>query len=173
MLVNWWSLSTPFVCGGYSSNTYISVKSCLSLRTFHNQIIKLYGKIAAFMCCNYQSVSVNHSASVMDRGSVGADCVCTWQCTIYTMQMCCVLCIVCLQFPKFAEIVNLTLPNGTKRQGQVLEVSGNKAVVQVKENVLSTVYHLLPPKFSLFPVYSVFCVVDLKRWCEFGCLDKM
>ena len=37
-----------------------------------------------------------------------------------------------LQFPKFAEIVNLTLADGSKRSGQVLEVSGAKAVVQVE-----------------------------------------
>ena len=37
------------------------------------------------------------------------------------------------QFPKFAEIVNLTLQDGSKRSGQVLEVSGSKAVVQVFE----------------------------------------
>ncbi len=37
------------------------------------------------------------------------------------------------QFPKYAEIVNLTLPDGTKRSGQVLEVSGRRAVVQVFE----------------------------------------
>ena len=36
-----------------------------------------------------------------------------------------------MQFPKFAEIVNLTLSDGSKRSGQVLEVSGSKAVVQV------------------------------------------
>jgi V-type H+-transporting ATPase subunit B len=36
------------------------------------------------------------------------------------------------QFPKFSEIVNLTLPDGTIRQGKVLEVQGKKAVVQVK-----------------------------------------
>lgn len=36
-----------------------------------------------------------------------------------------------VKFPKYAEIVNLTLPDGTQRSGQVLEVSGNKAVVQV------------------------------------------
>jgi V-type H+-transporting ATPase subunit B len=36
------------------------------------------------------------------------------------------------QFPKYAEIVNLTLPDGTKRSGQVLEVTGSKAVVQVR-----------------------------------------
>ncbi|MGH0153865.1 UNVERIFIED_CONTAM: hypothetical protein FKN15_025689 [Acipenser sinensis] len=38
-----------------------------------------------------------------------------------------------LNFPKYAEIVHLTLPDGTKRSGQVLEVSGSKAVVQVFE----------------------------------------
>ncbi len=37
-----------------------------------------------------------------------------------------------LQFPKYAEIVGLTLSDGSKRSGQVLEVSGSKAVVQVK-----------------------------------------
>ena len=36
-----------------------------------------------------------------------------------------------VKFPKFAEIVNLTLPDGSQRAGQVLEVSGSKAVVQV------------------------------------------
>jgi V-type H+-transporting ATPase subunit B len=36
-----------------------------------------------------------------------------------------------VKFPKYAEIVNLTLPDGTQRSGQVLEVSGSKAVVQV------------------------------------------
>jgi V-type H+-transporting ATPase subunit B len=35
------------------------------------------------------------------------------------------------EFPKYAEIVSLTLPDGTIRSGQVLEVSGSKAVVQV------------------------------------------
>ncbi len=38
-----------------------------------------------------------------------------------------------VKFPKFAEIVSLTLPDGTQRSGQVLEVSGSKAVVQVFE----------------------------------------
>ncbi|TRY65443.1 hypothetical protein DNTS_008774 [Danionella cerebrum] len=37
------------------------------------------------------------------------------------------------QFPRYAEIVHLTLPDGTKRSGQVLEVTGSKAVVQVFE----------------------------------------
>ncbi|XP_020825251.1 V-type proton ATPase subunit B, brain isoform [Phascolarctos cinereus] len=38
-----------------------------------------------------------------------------------------------VKFPKYSEIVLLTLPDGTKRSGQVLEVSGSKAVVQVFE----------------------------------------
>lgn len=38
-----------------------------------------------------------------------------------------------VKFPKFAEIVNLVLADGTERTGQVLEVSGSKAVVQVFE----------------------------------------
>uniref|UniRef100_A0A8C9YCN0 ATPase H+ transporting V1 subunit B2 n=1 Tax=Sander lucioperca TaxID=283035 RepID=A0A8C9YCN0_SANLU len=38
-----------------------------------------------------------------------------------------------VKFPKYAEIVHLTLPDGTRRSGQVLEVSGSKAVVQVFE----------------------------------------
>ena len=35
--------------------------------------------------------------------------------------------------PRFSEIVNLTLADGSQRRGQVLEVSGNKAIVQVFE----------------------------------------
>ena len=35
--------------------------------------------------------------------------------------------------PMFAEIVNLTLSDGSKRKGQVLEVAGSRAVVQVFE----------------------------------------
>ena len=38
-----------------------------------------------------------------------------------------------VKFPRFAEIVSLTLPDGSKRSGQVLEVSGKKAIVQVFE----------------------------------------
>lgn len=38
-----------------------------------------------------------------------------------------------VKFPKFAEIVNLTLNDGTIRAGQVLEVSGSRAIVQVFE----------------------------------------
>ncbi len=38
-----------------------------------------------------------------------------------------------LQKPKYSEIVNLRLGDGQTRRGQVLEVDGKKAVVQVFE----------------------------------------
>lgn len=38
-----------------------------------------------------------------------------------------------VKFAKYGEIVNLTLGDGSNRQGQVLEIAGNKAVVQVFE----------------------------------------
>jgi V-type H+-transporting ATPase subunit B len=38
-----------------------------------------------------------------------------------------------VQKPMFAEIVNLKLGDGSIRRGQVLEVDGSKAVVQVFE----------------------------------------
>eukprot|EP01095_Lingulamoeba_sp_RSL-Kostka_P017326 TRINITY_DN892_c0_g3_i1.p1 TRINITY_DN892_c0_g3~~TRINITY_DN892_c0_g3_i1.p1 ORF type:complete len:539 (-),score=215.71 TRINITY_DN892_c0_g3_i1:80-1696(-) len=38
-----------------------------------------------------------------------------------------------VRLPRFAEIVNLTLKNGSIRKGQVLEVVGSKAIVQVFE----------------------------------------
>ncbi|ODQ56336.1 vacuolar ATP synthase subunit B [Saitoella complicata NRRL Y-17804] len=38
-----------------------------------------------------------------------------------------------VKYPRYNEIVNLTLPDGTRRVGQVLEVRGKKAVVQVFE----------------------------------------
>ena len=38
-----------------------------------------------------------------------------------------------LQFASYNEIVQLTLPDGSRRGGQVLEVQGKKAIVQVFE----------------------------------------
>jgi len=38
-----------------------------------------------------------------------------------------------VKLPKYSEIVNLTLGDGEKRQGQVLEIHGNTAVVQIFE----------------------------------------
>ena len=37
----------------------------------------------------------------------------------------------CVKKPMYAEIVNITLGDGSQRKGQVLEVQGDKAVVQV------------------------------------------
>ena len=36
-----------------------------------------------------------------------------------------------VKFPKYAEIVNVKLGDGTVRKGQVLEVNGKRAIVQV------------------------------------------
>jgi len=38
-----------------------------------------------------------------------------------------------VKLPKYSEIVTITLKNGEKRQGQVLEISGKQAVVQIFE----------------------------------------
>ncbi|KAF1924706.1 V-type ATPase [Didymella exigua CBS 183.55] len=38
-----------------------------------------------------------------------------------------------VKFPRFNEIVSLTLPDGTERSGQVLEARGDRAIVQVFE----------------------------------------
>lgn len=38
-----------------------------------------------------------------------------------------------VKLPKYAEIVDITLGSGEKRQGQVLEIAGDKAIVQVFE----------------------------------------
>ena len=38
-----------------------------------------------------------------------------------------------VKFPRYNEIVNLTLPDGSVRAGQVLEVRGDRAIVQVFE----------------------------------------
>lgn len=42
-----------------------------------------------------------------------------------------------VKFPKYAEIVQLRLADGTYRSGKVLEVSGSKAVVQVRNCLYS------------------------------------
>lgn len=39
--------------------------------------------------------------------------------------------VLVFQGPKYQEIVNIRLGDGTTRRGQVLEVDGEKAVVQV------------------------------------------
>ena len=36
-----------------------------------------------------------------------------------------------VKFPRYSEIVNIRLGDGTLRKGQVLEIAGKRAVVQV------------------------------------------
>lgn len=38
-----------------------------------------------------------------------------------------------VKFPKYSEIVNVNMADGTQRKGQVLEINGKKAVVQIFE----------------------------------------
>ena len=39
-----------------------------------------------------------------------------------------------VKFPKYSEIVNVRLGDETVRRGQVLEINGNRAVVQIFED---------------------------------------
>lgn len=65
------------------------------------------------------------------------------------------------KFPRYAEIVTLTLPDGSKRSGQVLEITGSKAVVQVS--------HLVKHNIVEFPcvyitsngdLHQIFCSIS-------------
>jgi vacuolar-type H+-ATPase subunit B/Vma2 len=51
------------------------------------------------------------------------------------------------QGPKYQEIVNIRLGDGTTRRGQVLEVDGEKAVVQVSAFSMHNHHLYLPPIF--------------------------
>uniref|UniRef100_A0A093XU86 Vacuolar proton pump subunit B n=1 Tax=Talaromyces marneffei PM1 TaxID=1077442 RepID=A0A093XU86_TALMA len=42
-----------------------------------------------------------------------------------------------VKFPRYNEIVSLTLPDGTERSGQVLEARGNRAIVQVRKTIIA------------------------------------
>jgi V-type H+-transporting ATPase subunit B len=71
-----------------------------------------------------------------------------------------------VKFPKYAEIVNLRLHDGTIRSGQVLEVSGSKAVVQV--SWLLQYYSRLYIKNALLKVFEGTSGIDAKNTvCEF------
>ncbi|XP_039189806.1 V-type proton ATPase subunit B, kidney isoform [Crotalus tigris] len=53
-----------------------------------------------------------------------------------------------VKFAQYAEIVNFTLPNGTPRSGQVLEVAGSKAIVQVFEGTSGIDAHKTTCQFT-------------------------
>ena len=69
-----------------------------------------------------------------------------------------------VKLPKYAEIVNLTLKNGEKRTGQVLEIHGKQAIVQVsvhthivaRAGLLSSLLGAAPASF--FPLSRAGCV---------------
>ena len=52
------------------------------------------------------------------------------------------------KFPSYNEIVTLTLPDGSKRGGQVLEVQGKKAIVQVFEGTTGVDVKLTHVEFT-------------------------
>ena len=55
-----------------------------------------------------------------------------------------------VKFPKFAEIVNVCLSDGSVRKGQVLEIAGKRAVVQVALLLSrSSKVHLVSITFTL------------------------
>lgn len=64
-----------------------------------------------------------------------------------------------VKFPRFAEIVNVCLSDGTVRKGQVLEIAGKRAVVQVLSPLL---------RFSKEPRESIISILTVnsqeKQW---------
>ena len=53
-------------------------------------------------------------------------------------------------FNRYAEIVNVKLGNGQTRKGQVLEIAGRKAVVQVSSIVIYA-----PPPFAIWELLEL------------------
>lgn len=77
-----------------------------------------------------------------------------------------------VKFPKFAEIVNVCLQDGSVRKGQVLEISGKRAVVQVTLSSYS--------RFSKARQELIICILTVnsrdRPWrCPFQkkCLEEL
>jgi len=69
-----------------------------------------------------------------------------------------------VKFPKYAEIVNVRLGNGTVRKGQVLEIKGKQAVVQVSINFI----HLSQSFCFFIQIFEGAAGIDnLNTTCEF------
>ena len=64
-----------------------------------------------------------------------------------------------VKFPRYAEIVNVKLGNGQNRKGQVLEIAGRKAVVQV------SIVQLLDSFFTDSPYFK--CARQLPSMLNF------
>lgn len=75
-----------------------------------------------FFCTDYRTVAgVNGPLVILDNIKVLFKMLNVIECSLMWVK----------QAPKFDEIVTLTLGDGSQRKGQVLEVSGKRAVVQV------------------------------------------
>lgn len=61
---------------------------------------------------------------------------------------------------RYAEIVNIVLGDGQRRKGQVLEIAGKRAVVQV-----SLALRQLGHFHYVGAFFSLFCL-DLRRYCR-------
>lgn len=73
-----------------------------------------------------------------------------------------------VKFPQYAEIVKLTLPNGEKRTGQVLEVTKDKAVVQVWLKMQIKFNFPIKKNFNFLKVFEGTSGIDAKNTiCEF------
>ena len=60
-----------------------------------------------------------------------------------------------VKFPKYAEIVNVRLGNGTIRKGQVLEIKGKQAVVQVSSIFITYILLEIGASVSQIEQYKI------------------
>lgn len=83
-------------------------------------------------------------------------CICMYHDTINIYIICGLF--IPFQGPKFQEIVNIRLGDGSTRRGQVLEVDGEKAVVQVIQLYSAMFNTLWPSVASLLQCPPLQCV---------------
>lgn len=121
--------------------------------------------INLYVCTEYRTVSgVAGPLVILDKVKVGLlllhhlvislllVCICMYY-------LCNMAFLILIQGPKFQEIVNIRLGDGTTRRGQVLEVDGEKAVVQVIQQCHIDFFSIsLSPKFHC-PTLKSFSVV--------------
>lgn len=72
-----------------------------------------------------------------------------------------------VKFPKYNEIVQLRLADGSARSGQVLEVSGSKAVVQVifgKINIFKFTLYFFRICIQLYIVFNYVQYAYIRRY---------
>lgn len=67
-----------------------------------------------------------------------------------------------VKFPKYAEIVNVRLGDGSKRKGQVLEIKGKQAVVQVS---FTSMFNRVADGLQIFE--GTADIDNMRTTCEF------